>query len=479
MADLISLVGRIRAFAAGHAVRIASHLQVGIQPHALIICPLAMAGEDTTIHAVAIGEIGRPPQIRVVPDPRVRNDHYALIAWLGEIIEAYYGLCCATDDFPQIWVSSGAAAGHLDTLADRLRFTRDNPPIRRLGELLSYATGRYPIAGQQALVTAAGALCAHFSTGQQEGEDEHLGTVLTWISPPTDHEIHTAVEIAERVPMGVKTDPEFDRDHLQPLLTAYNRCRAEAGSPAQLSRRATPIEEALSPVVGRIYQGVQQAIAHLASRFPPASVLADLARREAYEFASFMKARNQGHFLPYRDRPKAAAFKLAEREEAVQSYESGALYGDDVAQARARLAGHLLTGTVANVSRTPAGRRTIFRFDVETQQSNLRIRRGDELALLTDPRLRCFVTGVGRNCTVTIISLEITAGMRAVGCPDDGSAIAMGPPPPDWSHLGRERQKMSARLATPPWTHGDTVQSIAPPAVERPNDLTAAIEALR
>ena len=76
MSDLVTLVGRLRAFDAGRAVRAASHLQVVIQPHALIIAPLAMAGEDTTIHAMAVGPIGGPPQIREeeVTTPSVRAE---------------------------------------------------------------------------------------------------------------------------------------------------------------------------------------------------------------------------------------------------------------------------------------------------------------------------------------------------------------------------------------------------------------------
>src|SRR5437763_1878929 len=100
MTDPIKLVGRLRAFEAGRAVRAASHLQVAIQPHALVICPLAMAGEDTTIHAIAIGPIGSPPQIRVVPDPRVRDEHYALIGWMGDIVERYFQERRLASEFP-------------------------------------------------------------------------------------------------------------------------------------------------------------------------------------------------------------------------------------------------------------------------------------------------------------------------------------------------------------------------------------------
>src|SRR5215813_10420395 len=118
MSDILSLVARVRAHEAGRAIRAASHLQVAIQPHALVVTPLAMAGEDTTLHGIAVGSIDGPPQIRIVPDPRVRDEQYELIAWLGGRIEEYYQERRAQGEFPQIWTSSAAAAAQLDILAD-------------------------------------------------------------------------------------------------------------------------------------------------------------------------------------------------------------------------------------------------------------------------------------------------------------------------------------------------------------------------
>jgi hypothetical protein len=367
MPNLVPLIGRLRAFEAGRAVPTASHLQIAIQPHALIICCLAMAGEDTTVHAVAVGHAGQAPQCRVVADPRVRDDHFALFAWLLGIVEPYFTRCRADGDFPQIWVSSGAGAGHLDTLADRLRYTRDNPSARRLGELFSYATERYPVSGQQALVTATGALRLHFATGQQEGEDEHLGTFVTWIDPPANIDVFTAVALAEQQPMGVKTDPVFavramssalladrvslmtgflyrllDRDRLAPLLAGYNEAKRRNATPREISQRAQLIEQELIPIVDPIYRTVQHAYSILNCFGAPSGLLAPLHALETYEFESFMQSRDAGHFLPYRDGPKSAAFKLAAREDAITNIETGAVHGDIVARTKAYLGGTVL-----------------------------------------------------------------------------------------------------------------------------------------
>jgi hypothetical protein len=279
--------------------------------------------------------------------------------------------------------------------------------------------------------------------------------------------------------MGVKTDPAFDRERLQPLVSAYDRARREGASATQLQRRARAIENELSPIIGRIYEAVQRALTFLQGQFPVARMLDDLARREADEFESFMRGRDDEVALPYRDRPKAAAFKISERERAAQNVEQGALYGDAMAQARARLAGRIVSGRVLNVTATKVPNKTIHRFDVETAQTNLHLRQGDQLACLSDQRLRCAVEGVRRQGAVTRVAFVITAGMRAVGAPVPGAAIEMAPPPPDWNQLYRERGKMSARLAVTPWTHSQDAVAPLAEAIARPANLLAAVEALR
>ena len=201
----IDLVASLLAYSAGRAQRRATHRQVVIQPGALVLCPIAMSGEDTTIHAVALGSLGQPPAIYSVPDPRQRDDQFGLFEQLHERIERSFQSCLDQGVHPQLWVSSGAGAGHLDVLAERFCHSRQSPFVRRLGELLSYATDRTPIAGQQALLTATGALRAHWATGQQPGEDEHLGALLAWIDPPAGVPVQHAVARAELTPMGART----------------------------------------------------------------------------------------------------------------------------------------------------------------------------------------------------------------------------------------------------------------------------------
>jgi hypothetical protein len=478
MADVLDLVARLAAFDQQRAIRHASHRQVVIQPHTLIICPLSMAGEDTAVHALAIGGINQPPEICVIGDPRQRDEQYALIAWLGERIERYFGDCRARGDFPQFWVSSSAAAGHLDILADRLRFTRDNPPIKRAGELLTYATERMPYAGQQALMTATGALATLFATGQHQGDDEHLGVFLTWLAPPPGLSLQNAIVQAEREVMGVKTDPEFDRLSLQPLVSAYDAAKKSGGSPQELQFRYQQIVATLSPIVTRIYDAVQQALRWLDQPIPEAPVLGELRRQEANAFASFMLGRDAGAALPYRDGPKAAAFKMVEREHAMRSLAADQPYGDRVAAARARWTGRLIAGNVIGGTSAREGKKTVHRLIIASDQVNLHLRPRDQLVLTRDPRLLMVVEDVRIASDLTHLHVRIKKGHQAVGVPPTGAPVELGVDRANWDMLIRKRGHMAERLATLPWTHTDgpapTMQSLPVPA-----NLQAAIEALR
>ncbi len=440
-----------------------------------------MAGEDTAVHAIAVGPIGQPPEVYVIPDPRVRDKQYELIAWFGEKLEVYYAECRARGVFPQFWVSSSGAAGHLDILADRLRFTRDAPHIKRTGELLTYATERLPVAGQQALFTATGALRAHYCTGQQESEDEHLGALLTWIQPPSGIDIYQAVQRAEQQVMGVKTDPQFDTDHLQPMLAAYHKAIKAGASEREMALREARIREALTPIVTNIYVAVQRALELLRGQFTAAPILDELVRTEQQTFEGFMVARDEGQALPYRDRPRGAAFKIAERELAIQSIEKGSIFGDTMSQARARIEGRILSGIVAGKTSTKVPRKTEHRFELQTEQTNLHMRAGDELAALHNPKLRCEIEHVERTGATTRVRVLVTAGMRIPGLlPDNGAHLELAAPPPDWYFLVVTRKKMSSRLAETPWTHGEAGLPPQGGAAEgRPNDLLAAVEALR
>lgn|GEM_PF-3401186 len=481
MPDDLQLAARLLAYEQGRAVRIAACRRVSIEPDALVFCPIAMAGEDTATHIVACGGIGERAQIFSVADPRIGAEHYGLIEWLSQIVEERFQRARRNERFPQLWVASSAVVTYVDVLAERLRFNRENARAQRLGELLTYFGDRAPYRGQQALVTATDALSQHFATGQQPGEDQHLGTVLAWIAPPAGQDIMASVAAAEAQPMGLKTDPGFDELTLFPLVQSYNEARRAGAPDRELRRRADAIRAALQPIVVNVYSATQRAIEILArNALPPLPDLAALRSREAEEFESFMRSRDEGYRLPKRDRPKAAAFKIAALEDAEQNYEAALVRGDAMARAGARLDGRVLTGRVENRRRIRlAPRRFESSFELVSEQPGLRVRRRDELCLVADPRLRVLVTAVRREGGRARVSVTILQGQRAVGLPPTGATLDLANGTPQWDRYIRQRVQMAKRLRETPWTHsaGDIPPPV--PSGRLPADPLAAVDALR
>lgn len=475
MADLLHVTARLRALQRGQAVSIVSQCQVVIQPHARILTLLAMAGEDTSVHAAALGRFGEPAQIHVVADPRRRDDQNALLRALLPLFEDYYAQCRAAGSFPQIWVSSAGALSHLDTLADRLRFT-DEPDIQRLGNLWTYAGERSPVAGQQALISASGALRLHYASGQQEAEDEHLLAFLTWIEPPPGRDIFAAVATAEATPMGVKTDPLFDRTILQPAIMDFHN----AGSDGERAFNQARIQQMLEGVIRPIYTATQRAMALLNVPDWQANLALDeLAQQESDEFARFMLAREQGHFLPYRDSPKAGAMKIAARERAVTNVEAGMLRHDHAARERGVVKGSVLRGQLVDVRKYHLGPRR-FEYDLvlSSHQDGLHLRLGDELFMMDGANLRLQVIEIKRREPFTRVTGRVGTGKNAAKRMSAGPTLDFGPSAPDWPGVGRALARMSTRLTHAPWTHDDALPPATPSRRVRPANLRAAVEDL-
>lgn len=478
MADLLNVVARMRALEKGQAVPTVSQRQVFIQPHARILTMLSMAGEDTSVHAVAIGRLGVAPQIKVAPDPRRRDDQYELLRWLLPQFEDYYASCRADGTFPQIWVSSDGALGHLDTLADRLRFT-DEAQVKRLGELWTYAGERSPIAGQQVLISATAALRAHYATGQQETEDEHLGTLLTWIEPPAGRDILAAVAMAEDQPMGAKTDPRFDAEELQPAVALFNKARQENNTRAH-DFHAGRIQQMIEGVIRPIYTATQRAMAILLQpRWKENPAVVALGEEEAAAFGQFMQNRDDGYRLPYNDSPKAAAFKIVARERTIDSVEAAFVRHDRAARERGAESGTVLRGTIVErVKIRLAPRQFETRMVLSTPQDSLHLRAGDEIWHLDDPKLCLRVTEIDRRGPFSWVSGVVEKGKKAALLLNIGDVLDFGPQDPDWGGAIREFAQMSTRLASPPWTHTEAMPAAAPSTKPRPNDLLAAVERL-
>ena len=448
MADDLELVARAEAFRRGRAVPLATHRRVEVQPDALVGCPRVLAGDDLQLHALGLGALDGTLEVRSVADPRRWRDREPLFRWLHERLETYLIQCAACGSFPQLLVASDAAVSFLDLVSESIRTARD-PWLVRLGRLLAYATERAPLAGQQALLAATAVLREHWATGQSPEEDHHLLVLLRWIEPLDGVSIDQAVEVAAQVPMGIKTDPGFDRRVLEPQLKRWKDAR-QVGDELRTARETHAVHGALSPLVTAVFEHACHAFG-LVARLPPLPSLAGQLVEEARAFERWSIREATGLPMPVRDSAKAGAFKLVGREFALAQKEAD--HDDLVVRVRGLMRGELLSGRVDLLRRRKEGRATVITFTVVSAQTVLRMRARDTLCWLADPRLRVVVEGVHQSQGEVQVRVRVVAGMRCTVVPVEGQSILLGPERPDPAALGRHLMQMRDRLAGPAWTH--------------------------
>jgi hypothetical protein len=490
MADHVDLALRVEARRRGRAVRATATQVRRIQPHARIVTFVGMAGEHATIHAAHIARLGRAPKFFFCPDPRDRDVHAQMLCRVADELQRYFDWCEAHDEMPQILVTSPAAVGKLDSLADRLPYApvdRSAPQaiqararqLRAFGSQLAFFTRYAPRSGQQVLMGATDLLSQHFITGQDDQEDVHLGAQLAWVAPPRGKDVLAAAELAERSPMGANTDPEFDTDVLVDAVAAHNSARRNGAPAPRISALAAAVGAALEPVTLAMLENVQRAVDIVRGLgLPELPGLDGFVDRDLQAFVDHRAYIAGGGRIPLSDRPKGAAFEYLSREDAEEQWAAALLHGDPVHRALARLRGTIISGKVSNVVSRPDGRRTIHTVEITSTQTLLRVRRGDDLCWMDDSRLRFVVTEASRARNVTI-RMEITKGMRAVGVPSVGTTLDLADGAPNLDGVTSQRVQLAVRLRAMPATHD--AQPLAPvPPIPKPRvDPIRAVEALR
>lgn len=476
------LLRRLAAYVQRRAVRTHTHTRIAVRPHALVCAAVALSGEDSSLHAIQLGWPGRSASLkRVVPDPRQREHMDAMFACLGAHLERYLDRCAERGVAPQLVVTSPSALRHLTNIADDFRFLERNPAVARLALLLTYFTERAQVVGQQAVVVMTEALTTNWVTPMQPSQEFHLAAVLACIDPPPGTDLEASIREAEHVPMGASTDPAFDNQILAPLLGRYHRARRR-GPVEDLAVVEREIADALAPIVGRMYAAMQHGLTILArAELPPLSAVIEWARQEQRHFLDYRRALLAGVRFPLSDRPKLAAFRLVQREDALANHDAAVVCEDSFGRARSVCTGQALAGIVQNPRRErPTGRRRVVHvFDVLSAQDDLTLREHDEIRWADDPRLTCTVIDCRLEGGATRVTLTVTGGMNVPGMPEDGMSVTFVRSIPDWHRIGRRRAAMAARLAILPWTHTAGELPDAGPAEVPPDDPIQALEVLR
>lgn len=477
----LGLVARLLAWRQGRAVRVASHCRVAISAEARILCPLQLSGEDATLHGFALGKAEGPPEILWVPDPRLRDDQHALFAQLGDRLGPWMRESVAAGVLPQLWLPSGAALSLLDLLEERLRGQKEGEPGFLLHASLAMFLRQSHLEGSQALEVATEALSAHWATGQQPGEDAHLGSLLAWIDPPMGVALTDALVAAERVPMGVKTRPELDRDVLVPAVGAWNRARRTNDADG-LARHAAAVELALRETLAPIFAATQRAIAQLRREALPALPMLDalVARDLGYFNAIFNPPEpEEGEEPKKRAHPIGhQAIALVTAEDALEQHAAALVHGDAVALAEARSRGNAVAARIAGVDIEKRGKKTFCHLELVSSQAISRLRPGDAVSLLGAPHFAFKVASVRGEGGQTLIRLRMEGGVRRARELVEGTRCDLVPPPPNLGQVGGTIKRMQLRLAELPWTHTEQLPA-AHPHGAAPDDPLADVENLR
>ena len=260
MSTLTSLA-RIEAADMGRAqlIRTVRHVHVSDRP--MVIVPLQLAGEPCAPLAAMIGDDRSAPRLLSVANPLNRDDRFRFAADLAGIALAYVGAYAAGPepgekeaypDAPQLVVPNAGGVKFAELLG---RSTRFRPTagqgavpaiVPAFGRWLTYFAERAQHPASSRLLTATGALSAHWATGQSAAEDQNLAALLAWISPPPGMTGRQAALLAEDPvrcpPAGPATDPVFDRDVLAGLYKAIKESRAAGDGAAQRGWKAGPGE---------------------------------------------------------------------------------------------------------------------------------------------------------------------------------------------------------------------------------------------
>lgn len=484
MIDMQTL-GRLLAHERGKAVVTIARKRVTVMPDAIILSTVALSGEESTVHAVAIGRNDERPRVLSVPDPRNREDMFGTLVMLGGYLEERYRECMTNDGppFPQVWVPSSSVADNIEAVSERLRFS-DKPEDRRAGNILAYLVTQKEVPGQQSLMVSTRVLSDHFATGQSPMEDEHLGALLAWVDPPEGIPAIEAAREAEKIPLGASTLPEFDKNVLAPLVDRFNQLGKE-NPPDEEGRRqlAAAIHREVGNVVVRSYEATRRAYRIMkALSIPDLPDLTNLMGIESMSFQNFMHKIDENIDIRVKDSPRSAVFGLAMRESASSQYTAALRIGDEMARSEAKIAGKVLEGILLGVEsgKTLGSPRLVF--EIESRQECLRFRKGDSLECVSGPEISGTVLSVRRSGVSTVVTAELVSPRPPLLSLEKGICLEFVPDKPDWGWGERTRDMIARRLASPPWTHakgGQPPKSRANDRGDLPADPLHAVESMR
>lgn len=472
--SLLASLLRLRADAAGNAIRTSHVRPFHLSDQPLMLLPLKRTGPAARPLAVMLGTDPLRPRLLTAPPSGSTATMLAALAEMVIIhIESHqlsreYLPATSTrpahqryTDAPQLLVPNPQAVKFLQNLGLDLRFRPldDQTPavrsLRRLGQWLTHFTDRTEIPGSAALIPLTGLLSMHWITGQSPQDDEDLATLLAWIDPPPGtadgrDAARRAEDPATHRPAGPDTAAAFDNEKLAPLFDAFPRNPAPA-----LKDLEQLLTGYLQPTWDRMWHAytLLQAIPET----PSARRRWATERSEFTDQSAYLE--QGGRSRPAHDQAVAAAISLERREAAAAAFHADRALEDPFARAELRTTGEAVGGTVTAVDtqHTIHGTtgRALWRPRITlSTEDPVHLEPGRLLASHLHRTARYQVREVIPRDSDTLVELEITAGMGLVDRPNhtvlpSAGAFLVLTAAPEHSR----KPPFPSRDQTP-WTHG-------------------------
>jgi hypothetical protein len=323
----------------------------------------------------------------------------------------------------------------------------ENVPVP--GRWLTFFTERAGHPASSIMLAATEALALHWATGQSPVEDLNLGAILGWIDPPPGQSGASAAAAAEDPlrcpPAGPATDPTFDNEVLEHLMSAVRTARLTGRG---YDHAKAALTDALATQLAPTWTLMWRA-AELLRGLPPGGHVR--ARWDADKDAFTWHARHLrdgGPPQPRRDGAVSAARRLASLERIQQMVAAQRAFDDPLIMAEYRLAGEAFAGQViaAEPDRVDAtGKRRVLRprITVDTDDE-VPAAPGAELTSPARTNQKARVVDVTRASGRTRVVLELQGGMGRSLTPEPGSVPAIGESAP--GPTGNRQRKTAARL---------------------------------
>jgi hypothetical protein len=501
----LTSLARLLAAETGRAQPTKSVRHVHLSDRPLVVVAAQLAGEACAPLAALVGDDPARPRLLVVYEPRDRTQRFAWAAGLAGTVLGYID-GYAKDvpdqdpelgagavkpepaaDAPQLVVPNPQTAGFLRLLGRSTRFRRTTgeyavpESVPLLGRWLTYYSERTEVTPSALMLPLTAVLADHWASGQSATEDALLGALLGWIDPPAGLTGPQAARVAEDPvrcpPAGPVTDPGWDNDVLEPMITAIRNATA-SGDAAALGRARTAMDGALRSQLEPTWELMWQGIG-LLREFPAAAHVPARWLDDRKSFTSSVQwIRRDGAPQPRRDGAVSAARRLARLEREQQRLAVERAFDDPLVLAEYRLTGEAFAGRVT--WRDPArldesGSRAVPRpwITVATDDEVI-MEAGTVLKSPARPGQRVVLKEVlppEPPGGTTYVTLELTSGMGRGRTPQPGSIPEFGAEL-TYTSLSDDFQpaaKFPAREDTP-WTHGGPPEEYVPTDVDARED---------